>query len=243
MSRSSPSDNGCVIVTGAASGIGAAIVRSLAARGRVAVALDMDEAPLKQLASQADGKVHGFAADLTDAQQVSAAIGRCLDEGLAISGLVNNVGGGGGQALQDMTLEAWNATLHLNLTTAFLATKAALPALIANGGGEIVNIGSIAAFRPSPVGGAAYAAAKAGLVAFTRQCAHELARHHIRVNAVCPGPTRTALTRNSARASSDFPLGRWIEPEDVAATVLHLLEPASAMCTGSVFTVDGGIGL
>ena len=209
MSGARPPDDGCVIVTGAASGIGAAVVRSLIARGRIAVALDVDETPLKQLAAQAGGKVHAFTADLTDARQVAA-------------------------------------TLHLNLTTAFLATKAALPALIANDGGEIVNIGSIAAFRPSPVGGAAYAAAKAGLIAFTRQCAHELAelaRHHIRVNAVCPGPTRTALTRNSARASSDFPPGRWIEPDDVAATVPHLLEPASGMCTGSVCTVDGGIGL
>jgi 3-oxoacyl-[acyl-carrier protein] reductase len=93
------------------------------------------------------------------------------------------------------------------------------------------------------VGGAAYAAAKAGVLALTRQTAYEWARERIRANAVCPGPTRTLLTRNSKRSDDDFPLGKWIEPADVAEAILFLASPRSAMCSGTVVNVDGGITL
>ncbi|HSX55570.1 MAG TPA: SDR family oxidoreductase [Sphingomonas sp.] len=234
---------GQVIVTGAASGIGAAIVRGLVACGRPVGALDIAPDGLARLRDEAGDLIRTACVDLTDPDALEGAIAACRIDTVPLTGLVNNAGGGGGQSLVEMTPGQWNATLALNLTSAFLATKAVLGPLMANGGGAIVNIGSIAAYRVSPVGGAAYAAAKAGMLAFTRQCAHELAAHRIRVNAICPGPTRTGLTRHSQREDCEFPLGRWIEPSDIVPTALHLLGPRSAMCTGAAITIDGGAGL
>src|SRR5690606_3699513 len=111
------------------------------------------------------------------------------------------------------------------------------------GGGAIVNVASIAAHTYSPLGGGAYAASKAGLLALTRQTAHEWARYRIRANAVCPGPTRSELTRASTRQDADFPLGAWVQPGDVARAVRFLASPEAAMCTGAVLDVDGGVGV
>jgi 3-oxoacyl-[acyl-carrier protein] reductase len=137
----------------------------------------------------------------------------------------------------------WDETLALNLRSAFIATRGVFEAMRRRGGGSIVNVASIAAHGVSPLGGAAYAAAKAGLLALTRQTAYEWSREHIRANAVCPGPTRTLLTRESRRENADFPLGRWIEPTDIAEAILFLASPRSAMCSGTVVNVDGAVGL
>ena len=231
-----------VIVTGAASGIGAAVVRILVERGVSVGALDIDAAGLDTLWSSTD-LVRAKPADVCDAGAVAEAISAVSRDRMPISGLVNCAGGGGGQTIREMTADQWRATLDLNLTSAFLVTKAVLERMIDTGGGAIVNVASVAAYRPSPIGGAAYSAAKAGMLAFTRQCAHELAVHRIRANAVCPGPTRTALTRNPDSDRSRFPLGRWIEPEDVARSIVHLLGEDSAMCSGTAITIDGGVTL
>jgi 3-oxoacyl-[acyl-carrier protein] reductase len=233
--------NAIAVVTGGAHGIGAAVVRGLARAGARIVIVDIDGDAAARLACEVGGS--SFAADARDAagfQEVFERIGRA-EPGIDV--LVNNIGGGPKRTLAEMSVADWDETAALNLRSAFIATREVLEGMRRRGGGSIVNVSSIAAHDISPVGGAAYAAAKAGMLALTRQTAYEWARERIRANAVCPGPTRTLLTRSSQRSDADFPLGRWIQPEDVAEAVLFLASPRSAMCSGTVVDVDGGVRL
>lgn len=221
------------IVTGASSGIGMAVARQLQAEGATVVGLD--------LVSVGDGW-RTLLVDVTDAHAVDEAVGRIVAEHGTIDLLVNNAGGGPPGRIAGLSDAQWHQTLALNLDSAFFLMRAVV-AHMPRRGGAIVNISSLAAHRVSPRGGPAYAAAKAGLIALTRQAAHEFAPRGIRVNAILPGPTRTALTEGSIRTDADFPLGRWVAPEDIAAAVCFLLGAQAAMITGSELTVDGGMML
>lgn len=234
-------DGSIAIVTGGAHGIGAAVVRRLAGLGARVVVIDVDGEAAHVLAREVDGIAH--AADARDAMALEALFARIDQSEPGIDVLVNNVGGGPRRKLAEMSIADWDETSALNLRSAFIATRGVFAAMRRRGGGSIVNVSSIAAHGISPVGGAAYAAAKAGVLALTRQTAYEWARERIRANAVCPGPTRTLLTQHSQRADEDFPLGKWIEPEDVAEAVLFLASPRSGMCSGTIVNVDGAIGL
>ncbi len=229
------------IVTGGASGIGAAISRAFAREGARVRIVDVAIEPAEALASEIGGEA--YAADATQPAALAAVLARIDAQEKGIDVLVNNVGGGARGALETLTLSDWQNTLALNLTSAFVATQGVLGAMRRCGGGAIVNIASIAAYSISPVGGAAYAASKAGLLSLTRQTAHEWAKYRIRANAVCPGPTRTDLTRTSVRTDSEFPLGAWILPEEIANAVTFLASSRAAMCTGAVLNVDGGVSL
>lgn len=229
------------VVTGGASGIGAAVVRGLANIGTRVIVIDRDEAAAHKLAQEVDGAA--LVADACDPAAFASALGHIDRNEPYVDILVNNVGGGPRRTLEQMTVADWDETFALNLRSAFMATRGVLPAMRRRGRGSIVNVASIAAHAISPIGGAAYAAAKAGLIALTRQTAHEWAKYRIRANAICPGPTRTALTAQSSRRDEEFPLGRWIEPADVADAVIFLASDRSAMCSGSVVDVDGGIRL
>lgn len=229
------------VVTGGARGIGEAIVRELARRGARVVIVDLDIDCAAGLAGDVGGVAH--AADASDPQALASVLARIVAQEPCVDILVNNVGGGPRRTLEQMSLADWQHTLTLNLTSAYVATRGVLDAMRQRGGGSIVNVASIAAHSISPLGGAAYAAAKAGLVSLTRQTAHEWAQYRIRANAVCPGPTRTALTRASQRQDADFPLGSWVQPGDVASAVCFLASPEAAMCTGAVLNVDGGVGV
>lgn len=228
------------VVTGGAGGIGAAIAHALARCGAHVCIVDRDADGAAALAGRIGGRA--YAADACDADAWCRAfedIGRAYPQWDV---LVNNVGGTtAGRRLEEMSIDDWDECLAVNLRAAFLATRAAFVPMRRCGAGAIVNVASIAAHSVSPVGGAAYAAAKAALLALTRQTAYEWAGHRIRANAVCPGPTRSALTRSSVRSEETFPLGRWVEPEDVAEAALYLASPRSAMCTGTVIDVDGGV--
>lgn len=230
-----------VIVTGGASGIGAAIAREFARDGARVVIIDLALERAEALASEIRGEA--YAADAAQPAELAAVLARIDAQEKGIDVLVNNVGGGARRTLEALTLPDWQDTLALNLTSAFVATQGVLGAMRRCGGGAIVNIASIAAHSVSPVGGAAYAASKAGLLALTRQTAHEWAKYRIRANAVCPGPTRTDLTLTSARTDSEFPLGAWIHPEEIANAVTFLASSRASMCTGAVLDVDGGVSL
>ncbi|MGY1411042.1 MULTISPECIES: SDR family NAD(P)-dependent oxidoreductase [unclassified Luteimonas] len=229
------------VVTGGAKGIGEAIVRELAREGARVVIVDVDIKCAARLASEVDGVAH--AADATDPQALASVFRRIDAQEPGVDILVNNVGGGARRTLEQMTLADWQDTLTLNLTSAYVATRGVLDAMRRRGGGSIVNVASIAAHSISPLGGAAYAASKAGLLSLTRQTAHEWAKYRIRANAVCPGPTRTELTRTSRRQDADFPLGTWVQPGDIASAVRFLASFEAAMCTGAVLDVDGGVGV
>lgn len=229
------------VVTGGASGIGAAIVRELAREGARVLILDSALERAETLASEVGGSA--YAVDAARPAELSVVFARIAREETGVDILVNNVGGGVRRRLEEMTLADWQDTLALNLTSAFVATQSVLDAMRRCGEGAIVNIGSIAAHSISPHGGAAYAASKAGLLALTRQTAYEWAKYRIRANAVCPGPTRTDLTRTSSRTDAEFPLGAWIDPDEIASAVRFLASSRASMCTGSVLNVDGGVSL
>lgn len=229
------------VVTGGAHGIGAAIVRELAKTGARVLIVDRDGTAADNLAREVGGIA--VRADASDATALQSAFEHIDGSQPGVDILVNNVGGAPSRTLEQMSVADWDDTLALNLRSAFIATRGMLAAMRRRGGGSIVNVASIAAHGISPVGGAAYAASKAGVLALTRQTAYEWAKYRIRANAVCPGPTRTPLTERSTRTDADFPLGRWIEAADVAEAVIFLASDRSAMCSGTVLDVDGGIRL
>ena len=237
----SESPQSIAVVTGGGHGIGAAVVRGLAKMGARVVIVDHDTETANDLADEVGGVAH--IADARDATALQSAFENIDRSVPGVDILVNNVGGGPRRTLEHMTVADWDDTLALNLRSAFIATRGVLSAMRRRGGGSIVNVASIAAHNISPVGGGAYAAAKAGVLALTRQTAYEWAKDRIRANAVCPGPTRTALTERSMRTDADFPLGRWIQATDVADAVLFLASPRSAMCSGAVIDVDGAVRL
>jgi NAD(P)-dependent dehydrogenase (short-subunit alcohol dehydrogenase family) len=147
-----------------------------------------------------------------------------------------------------MTAAEWQRVIDVNLGGTFNAIQAVLPHMKAKGGGAIVNIASIAGRRISFGGGANYSASKAGVLGLTRHAAYELAPDHIRVNAVCPGPTATAFgggqipsAERKAERARKIPLGRMVEAADIADAVLFLASDLSRMCTGIALDVDGGV--
>lgn len=229
------------IVTGGASGIGAAIAREFAQEGARVLIIDSAIERAEKFAKEIGA--FAYAADAAQPAALSAVFARIDAQERGVDILVNNVGGAARRTLEDMRLADWQDTLALNLTSAFVATQGVLNGMRRCGGGAIVNIASIAAHSISPVGGAAYAASKAGLLALTRQTAYEWAKYRIRANAVCPGPTRTDLTLTSSRTDAEFPLGAWIHPDEVASTVRFLASSRASMCTGAVLNVDGGVSL
>ena len=236
------------LVTGGGNGIGAATARGLAAGGARVAVIDRDAAAAERVAAEIGERASGHALDVADGpafQRLAAAIA-ARDGGIDI--LVNSAGTITRQAIAAMPAADWDRVIAVNLRGPFNGVQAVVPHMKARGGGAIVNIASVAGRRISFGGGANYTASKAGLLGFTRHAAYELAPDHIRVNAVCPGPTATAFgggqipsaERKAARAKK-IPMGRMIEPEDIADAVLFLASERSRMCTGIALDVDGGV--
>ncbi|HEU4627285.1 MAG TPA: SDR family oxidoreductase [Steroidobacteraceae bacterium] len=234
-------EGACVVVTGGAHGIGAAVARDFATLGARVLIIDLDDRAARELAREIGGTA--FSIDVRDAVSLECVLEEIDRREQGVDVLVNNVGGGPRRKLEELTVEEWDSTLALNLRSAFIATRGVLNPMQRRGGGSIINVASIAAHGVSPLGGAAYAAAKAGMLALTRQTAYEWASKRIRANAVCPGPTRTLLTEKSRRRDEEFPLGRWLQPEDIAQTIVFLASPRASMCSGVVINVDGAFSL
>ncbi len=238
-----------VLVTGAGSGVGRVIARRFAEAGaRVAVhyrgSRDGAEATVREICS-AGGEARAFAADLVRegeparlVEDVAGAFGR-LDV------LVNNAGSYPLAGLLEVTSTQWDEVLAANLRSALSCLQAAGRRMSAGGGGAIVNISSIQAFRPAPAL-AHYSAAKAGLEMLTRSAALELGPAGVRVNAVAPGliwreGLETAWPDGVARYLAAAPLGRLGQPDDVADACLFLASPAARFITGATLVVDGGV--
>jgi len=233
------------IVTGAASGIGAAAARRLAAAGAQVFLFDRDAAGAEAVADELDTAT-AYAVDVADAASVATAVAAVVGDGEALDILVNCAGIGTSNMLANMSLDDWRRVIDINLSGPFYCLKASLPALKVRGG-SVINIASIAGKRISYHGGVNYTASKAGLLGLTRHAAFELARDGIRVNAICPGPVLTPMVQAVStdaqidQAAETIPLGRWAQPDDIADMILFLAGPASAMCTGASFDVDGGV--
>jgi len=244
------------IVTGGASGIGAAIAAAFHAEGARIVVADVDAQKAKDAATAYGEEGLAIGVDVTDESQVLAAVDAAMQRFGRIDILVNNAGIIRKSYVKDMTEELWNQVLAVNLTATFLCSKAVLPAMIAAKRGKIVNIASIAGKIGEPTA-SAYSAAKFGVIGFTRSLAIEVAPHNILVNAICPGPIPTTLGRQGrsegaviegvglervmARVNSRSPLGRLGTVESVAKMATFIASDDCDFTTGSAFNVDGGI--
>jgi 3-oxoacyl-[acyl-carrier protein] reductase len=229
-------------VTGGASGIGAAIVDTLAAAGARVVSLDRAHARAID-----DAAVVRLPLDIRDTASIDATAASLVERGLAPDILVNNAGITRDGVVWKLTDAEWFDVLDVNLGGAFRMTRASAPAMRRRGAGAIVNIASINALR-GKFGQSNYAASKAGIVAFTKSVARELARDGIRVNAVAPGFIDTPMTAPlssevRAQAAREVLLGRIGQPADIASAVLFLASPLASHITGEVIVVDGGQGI
>ena len=228
------------IVTGGAKGLGAAQVKALREAGARVAVFDLD---VGEVGSSADVAVKG---DISDPKSVSAAFSHVKGELGRIDFLVNNAGIRVVGRLEDYPLEAWQRTLDVDLTGAFLCTQAVIPHLREVGGGKIVNIASMAGILA--LGNrVAYNCAKAGVIMLTKSTAYELGGEGIFCNAVAPGVMETPLTRDyfndpdfAGLIVTNTPLGRWGQPEDVAGAVVFLCSSASDFVQGHTLVVDGG---
>lgn len=235
------------LVTGGGNGIGRATVRALARDGARLAILDRDRAAAERVAAEIGGGASAHALDVADGAAFAGLAAEIAGSAGGIDVLVNSAGTITLHTIARMPQEAWERVFAVNLRGAFNGVQAVIPHMRARGKGAIVNIASVAGRRISFGGGAHYSASKAGLLGFTRHAAYELAPDHIRVNAVCPGPTATAFggavpsAEDRARRARKIPLGRMVEPEDIADAVLFLASERASMCTGIALDVDGGV--
>ena len=235
-----------LFATGGGSGIGAATVRRFAAEGGRVAVVDLDGARAEAVASELDGSI-GLACDVSDETSVTEAV-RAAQERLGrIDCVLNSAGFAQFAPLEEYSLADWNRMLAVHLTGAFLVCKTALPVLRASGGGSIVNIASTAALLARP-NLAAYAAAKGGIIALSRQLALDLARDNVRVNVIAPGSVRTPMTApvygvGEATGHAALPSsiqGRLGEPEEIAAAICFLLSDDASYFTAAMLVADGG---
>lgn len=241
-----------VLVTGAASGIGAATVEQLAEEGARVLAFDRDAAALDALARRTGATA--FIGDVTQQQDVDSAMRVISDLG-RLYAVVNGAGVVATDDPQDVIDATWDRLIAVNLTGTMRVCRAAIALLKAAGGGAIVNVASVAAFNSS-AGSASYAPSKAGVVAYTRNIAYVNGVDNIRANCVCPGWTRTAMaeremTEAAALAGSTMEaefavladriaLRRVARPEEIANCIRFLASDEASFVTGAVLVADGG---
>ncbi|MDP3675313.1 MAG: SDR family NAD(P)-dependent oxidoreductase [Novosphingobium sp.] len=235
------------IVTGAGSGIGAATARALHTHGAYVVATDVSGKEADTAQSLGDRAV-AFRADLSNPDEIAALIEFAVSEYDDID-ILCNVGALGTtrEFLADARLGDFERIINVDLVSVFLTMKHAIPHMVRRGGGSIVNVSSMAALKTFP-NMAAYASAKAGVVALTKVAAMEYGEHGIRVNVICPGATETPLLLDAHAANParlDYlrglaPLRRMGLPEEMASVILFLASEASSYITGAVVPVDGG---
>ena len=242
------------VITGAAGGIGRALVRRFCEEGATVVGLDLNAAGLEELG----GQFKEFAdqltlrpLDITDHAAVTLTIRRVHAERGRIDILVNNAGWDVAMQFVETTPEFWDKVIAINLRGPLNLHHAVVPLMIDAGGGKIINIASDAG-RVGSSGESVYSACKGGIIAFSKTLARETARKDVRVNVVCPGPTDTALLR-SFMGEGEYgqkiyeglkraiPLKRLGQPEDIPGIVAFLASDDANFITGQVISVSGGL--
>ncbi|HEX7113072.1 MAG TPA: 3-oxoacyl-ACP reductase FabG [Mizugakiibacter sp.] len=243
---SKPLQGDIALVTGASRGIGAAIADELAAQGATVIGTATSESGAAAIDARL--KPHGGAGrvlNVTDGAAVEALIDAIVKEHGGLSILVNNAGITRDQLLMRMKDEDWNAILDTNLTSVYRTSKAVLRTMMKARKGRIVNIASVVGVTGNP-GQTNYAAAKAGIIAFSKSLAREIGSRGITVNVVAPGFIDTDMTRalgedQRKALEGQIALGRLGEPADIARAVAFLASPAAAYITGETLHVNGGM--
>ena len=244
-------ENRVALVTGASTGIGAATARLLASKGAaVAVNYATSREAAEQVASdiQADGgQAFAVQADVTKPEEVDKLVEAVHSELGLVDLLINNAGGLlGREPIRDMTLDLWHRTMDLNLHSVFMVCQAFMPDMVERRFGRIVTVSSISARNGGGIGASAYAASKAGLWAFTKGLAKEVAEFEISVNSIAPGYIETpfhdkAKTGDLAQFAPGIPMKRIGTPEETAEVIAFLCSGAAAYVTGVMVDINGGM--
>jgi len=238
------------LVTGAASGIGAATLRRLAADGAAVVCADINDAGGEQVVAEiaaGGGRAAFVHCDVGELAEVEAAVALAVERFGGLDIMHNNAVASGGGWVHEIDPAVWHASLKVMLDGVFYGCRAAIPALLARGGGAIVSTASIEAFGGEMMA-SPYSTAKAAVVNLMRNVAVEYGRKGIRANAICPGIVDTPLAalmeqfavRTRAEMEQLSPLGRYLRAEEIAAVVAFLVSDAASGINGAAIVVDGG---
>ena len=242
-------DGKTAVVTGGCSGIGLATARRFAEEGAKVVIGDLDDTRGPGIAEELGGTY--LHTDVTDKEQVDALFAAANSTYGSVDIAFNNAGISppDDDSILTTELEAWRRVQEVNLTSVYLCCKAALPYMIEQKKGSIINTASFVAVMGAATSQISYSASKGGVLSMSRELGVQFARQGVRVNALCPGPVNTPLLRElfasdpdrAARRLVHVPLGRFAEPEEMANAVLFLASDESSFITASTFLVDGGI--
>jgi NAD(P)-dependent dehydrogenase (short-subunit alcohol dehydrogenase family) len=237
------------VITGGSSGIGLATARRFAEEGANVVIADIDDARGEAVATEVGGLfVH---TEVTDKEQVDRLFATAKQTYGSVDVAFNNAGISppDDDSILDTDLDAWRRVQEVNLTSVYLCCKAALPYMLEQKRGSIINTASFVAVMGAATSQISYSASKGGVLSMSRELGVQFAREGVRVNALCPGPVNTPLLQElfakdperAARRLVHVPMGRFAEPEEMANAVLFLASDESSFITASTFLVDGGI--